>query len=254
MAENKALIYCTNIYPYVTGGNLRGCINDLYDYQATLAAKGFSCITLSDGMTTAGRIRAELNILIGNAKPGDHLVVAGSSHGSYATDQNGDEIDRKDELTCTYDFPRDYIRDDELRAIFVRLPANVTLDVFFDRCYSGTSTRLAPQSHKIPVLGNRYLPFTGKPRKVAEKAIEVSTMKENLFAACGEGQTSAEVSVNGIPRGLFSYYVCKALRGYPSYTRDQIMNYCRTKVSAVVPGQTPQLECQAANAAKLPFA
>ena len=253
--SNKALIYCTNLYPYVSNANLKGCINDLYDYQATFAAKGFSCITLSDGMTTAGRIRAELNSLINNARSGDHLAIAGSSHGSYTTDQNGDEGDRRDELTCTYDFPRDYIRDDELKAIFNRLPAGVTCDVFFDRCYSGTSTREAAigQKHTIPIIGNRYLPFTGKVKKAPQKAI-ITSMKENLFAACGEGQTSAEVSINGIPRGLFTYYLCKAIRTYPTYTRDQLMNYTKAKVMAVVPGQVPQLECTAVNAAKSPFA
>ena len=79
-------------------------------------------------------------------------------------------------------------------------------------------------------------------------------MKESLFAACGENQTSAEVSVNGIPRGLASYYWQKALTTYPTYTRDQLMAWCKTKVAAVVPGQIPQLECTAVNAAKLPFA
>lgn len=110
-----------------------------------------------------------------------------------------------------------------------------------------------PQKHKIPVLGDRYVPFEGKPRKVADKAIVVPTLKESLFASSGDNQTSAEVSVGGVPRGLFSFYAQKAITSYPTHTRDQIMNYCRTKVAAVVPGQTPQLECQAANAAKLPF-
>jgi len=253
MAENKALVYCTNRYPLISGADLKGCVNDLYDYQNTFAAKGFSCITLSDSMTPASRIRAELNSLVDNSRPGDHLVIAGSSHGSYVADQNGDEVDRRDELTCTYDFPRDYIRDDELRAIFNGLPAGVTCDVFFDRCYSGTSTRFMSPMHKIPVVGNRYLPFSGKPLKIGKKAV-ITSMKENLFSACGEGQTSAEVAVGGIPRGLFTYYVCKALRAYPTYTRDQIMGYVKPRVSAVVPGQVPQLECTSANAAKLPFA
>jgi hypothetical protein len=79
-------------------------------------------------------------------------------------------------------------------------------------------------------------------------------MKECLHAACAEGQTSAEVTINGTPRGLASYYWQKALTSYPSYTRDQILSYVKPRVAAVVPGQTPQLECTASNAAKLPFA
>ena len=248
----KALIFGINDYWNV--GDLQGTINDLLDYQATLAAKGFSLITLTNSACTGARMRAELNALVNGAVSGDILAVAWSTHGSNKSDPSGDEADRRDELICPVDFPADYITDDELKTIFARLPDGVTCDVFADCCYAGTITRLVGDDlHKITVLGNRYVPFEGKARRTKDKAVIVPTMKECLFAASGEGQTSSEVLVGGKPRGVFSYYVCKAIRSYPAWTRDQIVNYAKTKIAAIGLTQVPQLECQAAKASQIPF-
>jgi hypothetical protein len=248
----KALIF--GIDDYWNVGDLQGCINDTIDYQATLAAKGFSYTTLTNSMCTSSRLRAELNALVGGARAGDVLAIAWSCHGSNKSDPSGDETDGRDELICPVDFPNDYITDDELKTIFARLPADVTCDVFADCCYAGTITRLVGDDlHKIPVLGDRYVPFTGKAKKGKAKAVVVPTMKESLFAASGEGQTSSEVLVGGKPRGVFSYYVCKALRTYPTWTRDQVVNYAKTKIAAIGLTQVPQLECQAGEASQVPF-
>ncbi len=246
----KALLVGINAYP---SAPLQGCVNDVLDYQATLGVKGFSWVSLTDGLATKARIIAELNTLVGSAQPGDSLVFAYSGHGSYITDQNSDEADRKDELLCPVDFPSGYIRDDDLKAIFARLPVGVVCDVFLDSCFSGTCTRLAPQEHRIPVLGARYLPFSGKKPAKKDKAVIVPTMKESLFAASGEHQTSSEISVAGKPRGAFSYYACKFLRTYPTYTRDQLVSYAKAKIAAIGLSQVPQLECQAAKASQIPF-
>jgi hypothetical protein len=248
----KALIFGINDYWNV--GDLQGCINDTIDYQATLAARGFSYTTLTNSMCTGASLRTELNALVDGAQSGDVLAIAWSSHGSNKADTNGDEADGRDELICPVDFPADYITDDELRGIFAKLPDGVTCDVFADCCYAGTITRLVGDDlHKIPVLGNRYVPFTGKSKNLKAKVVIVPTMKESLFAACGEGQTSSEALVGGKPRGIFSYYVCKALRSYPNYTRDQIVNYAKVKIAAIGLTQVPQLECRVGEATQVPF-
>jgi hypothetical protein len=182
----------------------------------------------------------------------------GSSHGSNKPDTSGDETDHRDELICCSNFSASggYITDDELRAMLANLRPGVKCYLYIDSCYSGTVTRVAPQVHNIPVLDNRFLPFpAGKVNKATKetKAVIVPTMKEVLNAACGEGQTSAEVSVSGVPRGLASYYWQKAITTYPTYTNDQLMNWVKVKVAAVVPSQVPQLECTSINAVKQLF-
>lgn len=254
----KALIWGINAYPT---SPLQGCINDLVDYANTFISMGFSCITLTDGFATKAKIIAELKSLVSNAKSGDILAIAGSSHGSYIADQNGDEItDHRDEIICPIDFPTGYIRDDELKTIFAGLRAGVTCDIFLDCCFSGTATRVMNiQPHKIPVLGSRYLRFTGKVKtpKITipsvEKFVLVPTMKETLYAASKDNQTSSEILVGGVPRGAFSYYICKGLREFPNYTRDQLINYVKNKITLIGIAQTPQLECKSGESTQLPF-
>lgn len=245
----RALIIGINAYPTAP---LQGCINDLIDYQNTLGAKGFSYVALSDWQATKARILAELRTMVSSARSGDSIAFCYSGHGSYTTDRTGDEPDRKDELLVPIDYQAgQYIFDDELRAELARLTAGVTCDVFADSCYSGTVTRLMPQTHKIPVLGTRYMPLVGKPKKA--KAIVVPTLNHALWAACGEGQTSSEVLVSGVPRGVFSYYACKAMRTYPAWSRDQCINYAKQRIAAIGLTQVPQLECKVSEAAQLPF-
>jgi metacaspase-1 len=240
-----------NAYP---SAPLRGCINDIVAAQAALVAKGFSCVVLTDGMATDARMKAELDSLINGYRAGDIIAIVGSSHGSYMSDASGDEADHRDELICPINFPAGYLSDDWIRGCLGRLPATAKCYVVMDSCYSGTVTRLA-QTHKIPVLGNRFMPgIKGKaPKKSKDKAVIVPTMKEVLFAASGENQTSAEILVGGVPRGAFSYYFWKAIGSFPTYTNDQIVTYCKTKIAAIGLGQTPQLECQAAKASQMPF-
>jgi metacaspase-1 len=247
-----AVIYGTDHYYNISGSDLHGCVNDAAAWKAKAEALGFNVVYMTNPTDTV--FKAAANAAIANSNFGDVLLIAGSSHGSNMPDTSGDEADHRDELICFSNFSASggYLTDDQFRIMLAALKPGVVCDIFLDNCYSGTGTRLMPQVHKIPILANRYIPFPGKARKTVGKAV-ITTMKENLFAACGEQQTSAEVSVGGVPRGLASYYWQKALTTYPTYTRDQLMNWCKTKIMAVVPGQVPQLECQAAKAAQIPF-
>ena len=69
-------------------------------------------------------------------------------------DTSGDEPDKADEAICPHDLasagnvwdPKHIIIDDELHDLFVQLPANVLLEVYFDTCHSGDGH----QSHGSP--------------------------------------------------------------------------------------------------------
>lgn len=248
----KALLVGINAYP---SAPLQGCINDLIDYANTLGAKGFSYLALTDSMATKSRILAELRTLITGSHAGDSIAFCFSGHGSYTTDRSGDETDYRDELLVPIDYQSGYyIYDDEIRAEIARLSSGVTFDVFTDSCFSGTVTRRLPATHDIPVLGIRGMgqAVAPKPSSV-RKAVIVPGLKEILWAASKDNQTSSEVLVNGVPRGVFSYYTCKALRTYPSWNRNQVMEYTKSKIRAIGLAQVPQLECQAAEATQLPF-
>jgi hypothetical protein len=97
------------------------------------------------------------------------------------------------------------------------------------------------------------MPKGKAPKKAKEKAVIVPGLKEVLYAASGENQTSAEILVGGKPRGAFSYYFWKAIGAAPTWTNDQVMNYCKTRITAIGLSQVPQLECQAAKVGQVPF-
>lgn len=63
-----------------------------------------------------------------------------SGHGSYMTDDNGDELDRRDEALCPVDFSyHGFLRDDELFDNLVcSLLRDSKLIIATDCCYSGT--------------------------------------------------------------------------------------------------------------------
>ena len=69
------------------------------------------------------------------AEAGDVVVFYFSGHGSQIRDRDGDELNRLDELVCTYDMDwerQTYILDDELDALFDAVPPEILLEVFVD--------------------------------------------------------------------------------------------------------------------------
>lgn len=145
---NKAVLCGINNYQTIT--DLRGCLNDvdnifevltqIYDFESSQIHK------LTDEGVTKTAIKHEFNWLLDGAKAGDRLVFHFSGHGSYVPDDNGDELDGTDEITCLYDMdfydPETYIRDDEWQEIIQRVPEDVDLTFILDNCHSGTGTRV----------------------------------------------------------------------------------------------------------------
>ncbi len=145
---SKAVLCGINNYQTIT--NLRGCLNDVdnifeiltqvYDFDPSQIHK------LLDERVTKAAIKNEFNWLLNGAKAGDRLVFHFSGHGSYIPDDNGDELDRTDEITCLYDMDfydsETYIRDDEWQEMSRRVPEDVELTFILDNCHSGTGTRV----------------------------------------------------------------------------------------------------------------
>ena len=145
---NKAVLCGINNYQTIT--DLRGCINDVrnvyelltqvYEFEPTQIHQ------LVDEEVTKAAIKQECDWLLQDAQRGDRLVFHFSGHGSYVLDNNGDELDRTDEITCLYnmDFynPETFIRDDEWQEMIQRVPQDVALTFILDNCHSGTGTRV----------------------------------------------------------------------------------------------------------------
>ena len=155
-------------------------------------------------------------------------------------------------------FSANYITDDEHRNLFTtKVKSGVTLDVFLDSCYSGTATRALTS----PELKARCIPgpiTSGRKTKriidmIAKLVTVVPNLNHILWAGCKEDQTSAEAMVGGVPRGLFTYFMAKYIRQYPTYLRSALATKVQTSVRSLNAGQYPQLECTQSESSQKPF-
>jgi len=217
---------------------------------------------LRDAEGVKSRVRQEWQWLTAGAAPGDTLVFHFSGHGSNVRDQNGDEADGRDEITCLYDMdfddPNTYILDDEWYEWVRQVRRDANLIIVKDTCHSGGSSRAMPvrdsrgMIHEMLVsssqtsrgLGsegplpetqvsvNRFLvpPDLGLDgsRAVVSRAVKPSKLRRaadlNLnLMACQETQTAADAYINGTFNGAFTYYLCQALRANPDLDSQSLV-------------------------------
>ncbi|MDP1991497.1 MAG: caspase family protein [Syntrophales bacterium] len=265
--NKKALCVGINHFKNYPGAALQGCVNDANDMSALLQKLlGFQSgdiTVLHDAQATKAKIMSNLKAIVDGAKAGkySYLVFSMSSHGTQVPDLNGDEPDRADEAFCPHDLAqagnqwdkKHIIVDDELRDLFIQLPANVLLEVYLDTCHSGTGLKA------IDMLLDRrprYLPppsleafrqLEGKrSRGLSRGLLEKGIVHHILWAACRADQTSADANIAGGWHGAFTYYFCKEMNACNnSLSRAKVLAKVRTDLVAGHYGQTPQLECEA---------
>lgn len=264
----KALLVGINDYKSVS--DLRGCVNDVTNMRSILKNYfGFSnrnVRVLLDSRATKQGILDRLQWLTSGAKAGDFLFFHFSGHGSQIRDRGPkDELsDNMDELICPYDMDWNgtFITDDDLNAIFSKLPKGLLLEVVLDSCHSGTGLRdinlgrppeLGPPTETLP----RFLPppldivcrYEGeedelKPMKRLMR--EREAVHHILWSGCKDNQTSADAYIAGSYNGAFTYYFCKHIRdSNNSLIRSELLKRIRDSLSHNGYSQTPQLECEA---------
>ena len=242
------------------GPDLHGCANDARDMANTLhilhivpAASGNMRLLL-DRNATVQNILVGLEWLVAGAKPEETRIFYYSGHGTQVVDGwPVDEPDGRDEAICPHDFrTAGVITDDKMAAIFSHLTPGVQLEVILDSCHSGTGTR-------DPQIAVRCVPppddtqafvleeYNSLPLKSKLKVRDLAPANLNhvLWAACKDGQTSQELPIGGVTRGVFTYWFCKVLRAAgPGVMRRILDAQVSQKVKLTVKGQTPQLEAQ----------
>lgn len=232
----RALIVGINTYP---SAPLRGCVNDALMISEMLTQYfGFQSIDkrmLTDDSATTDNIRERLNWLVDGAVPGDVLFFSYSGHGSQMVDTDYDamkEPDGLDEIICPVDLNwRDkVIKDDELKAIFDRVPEGISLTVLLDCCHSGSGMdhmnqwqpetymrSLEPRDPNIRALPmpidilNRGLGLDigVKPRSVQSRDVNKVGL---MIAGCQSNQTSADAYINYMYCGAATYSMLNSLK------------------------------------------
>ncbi|MDI6793780.1 MAG: caspase family protein [bacterium] len=284
MAKKALLVGINDYSPVGAGGpDLRGCVNDVKDVAHSLNALGIvpaaprTMRILTDHRATKAAIMDGLKWLVTGAKKGDTLIFHYSGHGSQVADVSGDEIDRKDETICPHDYASaGMIMDDDFRVVFKGLAAEVNLDVILDSCHSGSGTReldalaAAPEEQQVtyryiePPLDYGFfldsdptIPLKGilKPQPGEKEVVLVAGLNHVLWAGCRDYQTSAEASIAGVYRGIFTYCFCKALRrAGVAVTRKKLDALVSADIRRMGYSQVPQLEGTRGSIAEKVFA
>jgi metacaspase-1 len=262
--SSKALIVGVNQYK-LPGSDLQGCVNDATNVRDVLLKYfGFTVKdirVLVDARATKQAIMERLRWLVKDAKSGDRLLFHFSGHGSQIRDREGDELkDKMDEIICPHDMDWDgtYIVDDDLKAVFSKLPSGVRLEVLLDSCHSGSGTRVVEAFASQPpehAIRQRFLvpPVDIRCRNADEDDLKLQRIGRSdnpqahvLFAGCKDNQTSADAFIGGTYNGAFTYYFCKHLRDVQgAISRAELLKRLRASLKHENYSQIPQLECPA---------
>lgn len=192
----KALIFGLNYTG--TSSQLNGCINDAKSIETYLKENGFTDIKMLTDETelkpTKSNILNEFKHLLENSKKGDILFIYYSGHGSYTLDNNGDELDGRDELLVPLDF--NMIRDDELKSLITQYgKEGSNLYALFDCCHSGSTLDL-----KYQILEKlNYDDVTDNERNSETPCNTI------LISGCRDEQVSLETTINNKVQGLMTW-------------------------------------------------
>lgn len=274
----KALLCGVNAYP---DQPLRGCVNDARNLQGVLLEHyGFPAEQvqlLLDQDCVRSRLLEGWRWLTDGATAGDVLVFHFSGHGSYVPDQDGEEEDLRDEITCLQDFdfddPQTYVTDDEWFQLTQTVDPEVHLLIVKDTCHSGGSSRFigvrqASGVEKIILANTHELGRYQAGDVIAEEAVSNarfivppqlpaeawqqggssrrkatrSAVVHTSLMACGEAQTAADAWINGNYEGAFTNSLCTALRQGAAAGSEQLIQEVAAAMLQGRYAQIPQHE------------
>ena len=219
----RALCVGINDYPF-EGNDLQGCVNDANAWASLLIDHydfdPADVRLLLDSEATKASILAGLDELITGGEAGDVLVFTNSSHGTYLTDESGDEPDRYDEALCPYDCDTSLITDDELRARLDGVKPGVSFTLISDSCHSGTVNKAlldnTPDQRRVRFLNPKLLKkstvrniYALKP--AGKKTSRRTKVQDLLLSGCKSNEYSFDAFIDGAYHGAMTYYALKAI-------------------------------------------
>ena len=199
--------------------NLAGCVNDVLEMGKILKENyGFSdgdMRVVTDAQATRSNIMESLTNLLSGTSAGDQLLFYFAGHGT----QKGFEVDGepagRDQAIVPYEITiNSLVTDNELFGIIApRLAPDVKFTAFYDCCHSGTMIRFVEfdENGGLQTLQNRCIDVSGLPE--AMRAAEIGPY--NVLSACKDEQTAADLKIEGVSRGAFSYALQSVLREEP---------------------------------------
>lgn len=257
----RKVALCVGIDRYPTAP-LGGCANDAREWRRTFQSLGFEePKMLLDEEATRSAILGALSGMLSSSRAGDVVVFQFAGHGTQLPDLTGDEAGGdtpdQDEAMCPVDFNDGrFVIDDDLAAVFDKIPAGVSVTIFADCCHSGSNTRMAIGTPPIQGAGRdvrkRFIVATDT-MKSAHAAFRASLggtrapagrgaydeAREVLFAAC----RSREVALESDGHGHFTTNATRILAsGVQGMTNAEFQARV-VQVFGENSGQNPELHC-----------
>lgn len=199
----KLALCVGNNYPR-TPNALQGCVNDADDWAELLESQGYYVTTMYEGGRE--RVLNELTMMTSRLKWGSRLVFTYSGHGTWVPDRDGDETDGRDEALYMAD--NNLILDDDLQAVFNKLPIGSGSLILSDSCFSGTISRFASSASGTPKF---ISPATFTNMTVDQvRSIEARTTSTpprataSLISGCSENEYSYDAWFGSRPNGAFT--------------------------------------------------
>jgi hypothetical protein len=213
--------------PYAAPYTLPETVNDIANWQTTLASRGFtSIITKKTAIeTTRANLRTSLAAFVASLVSGDSAAIILLGHGGQITDTSGDEPDGIDECYVSSDLLP--ISDDEIGDLLKKAALGTKIDIVMDYCYAG-----APDQPLMPGFARDY------PKSITPAGLYRS------WGACREGEVSYSARSGTKWYSLFSLYLCWALRAYPAKSAIDLMTLVSGYVTTAMPKQHPVMAGQ----------
>lgn len=247
-----------NNYPG-TQNDLSGCVNDASDWQAALDARGFKTRLILDTEATKANMQAEISKIVSDTGRDDIAVITYSGHGTWVPDEDGDELDSRDEALCPYDTTQGQIlTDDELYNIFCERARGARIIFISDSCHSGTVAKASTfipgtESDNWNFQKTRFLSpafYIQDDAKLLKRALQVEKTRAKsiiraatvLLSGCKDDEYSYDAWFNGRPNGAFTYAALQTLKDLPpTASYSQWYKKIREILPHVNYPQTPQL-------------
>jgi hypothetical protein len=210
--------------PYALGG----CVNDADDWASLFGRHGFQAAVLPEKQATRANIMSGIATLVGGLTAGDVAAITFSGHGTWLPDQDGDEPDGRDEALVPADVGDDgsgLIVDDELHAVFGKIPAGAQVLFVTDSCHSGSVFRFAafgPAAVRVRFLPPSVFAKSAEFRDTVEAAYTANRPNAKKrgsdaplpglvhFSACKDTEYANDISVAGRGCGAFSHFAVPA--------------------------------------------
>lgn len=199
--------------------NLSGCVNDVLEMGKILKESyGFADEEIryvTDAQATRSNIMESLTNLLSGVSAGDQLLFYFAGHGT----QKGFDVDGepagRDQAIVPYEITMNsLVTDNELFGIIApRVAPDIKFTAFYDCCHSGTMIRFVEfdGNGELQTVQNRCIDLSGLPEMM--RVAEVGPY--NVLSACKDEQTAADLKIDGISRGAFSYALQSVLREEP---------------------------------------